>query len=222
MSKDFENLSYEQIQKIANEEIDKKHKLILSSSGNWIVEDEDDYITYGDISHSVNRLSSIKDLERFFDDTNFDESESNYYGLDEETKADLIEQAKQYDSEFYLAIRDNYDNPYEFKICKNIDEGLAFVSKERFVKLIDDKDEIIEKYASEYLKAGYMNNNSPYYHLGAKRNERLVLKNYFDLDDLVKEYEISPLEELSKNLDSFIETPKKAVLEKSNLDVLKA
>ena len=84
------------------------------------MEDEDDYITYGDISHSVNRLSSIKDLERFFDDTNFDESESNYYGLDEETKADLIEQAKQYDSEFYLAIRDNYDNPYEFKICKNI------------------------------------------------------------------------------------------------------
>lgn len=217
MSKDFENLSYEQIQKIANEEIDKKHKLILSSSGNWIVEDEDDYITYGDISHSVNRLSSIKDLERFFDDTNFDESESNYcvdegnyYGLDEETKADLIEQAKQYDSEFYLAIRDNYDNPYEFKICKNIDEGLAFVSKERFVKLIDDKDEIIEKYASEYLEAGYMKN-------GKYSDQRTVYKNYFDLDDLVKEYEISPLEELSKNLDEFNETSKKIVKNNCNL-----
>lgn len=210
MSKEFENLSYEQIQKIANEEIDKKHKLILSSSGNWIVEDEDDYITYGDISHSVNRLSSIKDLERFFDDTNFDESESNYYGLDEETKADLIEQAKQYDSEFYLAIRDNYDNPYEFKICKNIDEGLAFVSKERFVKLIDDKDEIIEKYASEYLKAGYMKN-------GKYSDQRTVYENYFDLDDLVDKFETSPLEKLSKNLDEFNETSKKTVKNNCNL-----
>lgn len=34
MSKDFENLSYEQIQKIAKEEIDKKHKKTVKNNCN--------------------------------------------------------------------------------------------------------------------------------------------------------------------------------------------
>ena len=60
-------------------------------------------------------------------------------------------------------------------------------------------------------------------------NEGLVLEKDISLDDikeeiekLIKDNNLSPLEELIKTLDNFIESPKKAVLEKSNLDVLKA
>lgn len=60
-------------------------------------------------------------------------------------------------------------------------------------------------------------------------NEGLVLEKDISLDDikeeiekLIKDNNLSPLEELIKTLDNFIESPKKAVLEKSNLNVLKA
>lgn len=182
--KEFKDLTSEEIKYIATKEFDDSHNLVVCRNKSYIVQDIDDFLGNEKTNHRIVKIDSLKDLKKFF--------KENDFSIDKDTKKDLVEESKKIESPFYLAIRDNYDD-YEFSIETSFDEALSFVDDEALY-FVDDKNKIIEEYAEDYLNAGFMDNNSCYYHLGAKRYKRYVTQNNFDLEDLFDKYKDEILE----------------------------
>lgn len=171
----FDDLKADEIRLIAREEFQPEHKLVLRNSKNYIVTDISDVLEYGDISNQIVHIESADELRKFFDDNDGLE-------IDEKLKEDLISQAEENynDGDFYLGIKDNYDNASDFHIAKSLNEALCLVDDKAYA-FIEDEDEIINNHSEQYLKSGFMQNNYKY-------NERTVLNNYFNLEDLVSKY----------------------------------
>lgn len=192
----FDDLTSEEIKSIAREEFNPSHKLILSTEGkNWIVEDISDYISYGDISHTIEEFDSLKELKKYFKDNDGIE-------IDKDTKNELISESQKMNGKFYLAIKDYFDNPSDFSINQTFNDALSFLSEKVNEKLrfIEDEDEILNKYAEEYLKAGFMKNE--------RDNERTVFKEFFNIEDLARNYisdklNLSVFSKLNENLATF-------------------
>ncbi len=184
----FSDLTKNEIKEIATKVFDDDHSLVIcNGSTDYIVTDIDDILSYGNISHQIIKMESVEDLKKFFDDTDSEEEDedgniiSNYSDLSFNDKKQLIYDAEKVAGNFYLAIRHNGDLAsfeYEFSIETTYDEALNFVDS-NILYFIDDKDKILEKYAENYLKAGYMAN---------EKYERIVIHKYFDEKDLIKKY----------------------------------
>ena len=182
----FDDLTSEEIKSIAREEFNPSHKLILSTKGkNWIVEDISDYLEYGYISHTIQDFDSFKELKKYFKDNDGLE-------IDKDTKNELISESQKMNGKFYLAIKDYFDNPSDFSIKQTFNDALSFLSEnDESLRFIEDEKEIINKYAEEYLKAGYMKN-------GKYSHQREVYQNFFNIEDLARNYISDKL-----NLDTF-------------------